>query len=235
MKIGIIGAMDVEVSLLKERMETKAVSSFAGREFCEGTIGQVPVVIVQSGVGKVNAAICTQLLIDQFAVTHILNTGVAGSLNNDINIGDIVISKEARHHDVDAQVFGYAPGEVPQLGIAAFPADESLRKKALEACRAAAPEIGVFEGTVLSGDQFISRREQKERIIEVFGGDCAEMEGAAIAQAAWINQVPFVIIRAISDKADESVQVSYEEFEGKAAVHCAKLVMSMLESLRSDL
>ena len=230
MKIGIIGAMDVEIALIQEQMEVMNTVSRAGMQFSEGKIGSTPVVVVRSGVGKVNAAICTQILIDQFAVTHIINTGVAGSLNNDINIGDIVVSTDAMYHDVDATIFGYRKGEVPQMGIAAFPADEMLRGCAVRAVKSAAPQIGVFEGRVISGDQFIASREKKLQLKADFAGYCAEMEGAAIAQASYVNGIPFVIVRAISDKADESVSVSYDEFEGKAARDCAALVLQMVRS-----
>ena len=231
MKTGIVGAMDVEVAALKAKLADAQVSTFAGMEFCEGTIGRMHAVVVKCGVGKVNAALCVQILADRFGVTQLINTGVAGSLNNEIAIGDIVVSTDAVYHDVDAAVFGYQPGEVPQLGRLSFPADSALRELAASSCRRAAPEIRVFEGRIASGDQFISSRERKEWIREAFHADCTEMEGAAIAQAAYLNRLPFVIIRAISDKADESVAVSYEEFEGKAAEHCAKLVEHMLSEM----
>ncbi len=231
MKIGIIGAMEVEVSTLIAKMNESNTVTKAGMVFHEGIIGSTPVVIVQSGIGKVNAGICVQILCDLFCVTHIINTGVAGSLNNDINIGDIVVSTDAMYHDVDATIFGYKPGEVPQMGTESFEADESLRRSAVLAIQTAAPEIGVFEGRIISGDQFISRRSVKDNISSTFKGMCTEMEGAAIAQASFLNKIPFVIIRAISDKADESVAVSYDEFESKAAMHCAKLVEQMLQSM----
>lgn len=229
MKIGIIGAMDVEVRELKSKMQEKKVTKKAGMEFCTGRFGNNDVVIVQSGVGKVNAGICVQILVDDFHITHVLNTGVAGSLKNQINIGDIVVSTEAAYHDVDATVFGYKYGEVPQLGTASFPADPKLRKAAVEAVRKADPDIQVFEGEVVSGDQFVGTHAQKEEILRHFpDAYCAEMEGCAIAQAAYVNEIPFVIIRAISDKADESTTMAYDEFEAKAAVHCARLVEFML-------
>ena len=231
MKIGVIGAMEVEIAALKDSMETARVTERAGMEFCEGRIGGLEVVVVRSGVGKVNAGICVQVLVDLFGVTHVLNTGVAGSLDNNIDIGDIVVSTDAVYHDVDATIFGYAPGEVPQLGVKSFAADEDLRRTAADAVRKAAPQIGVHEGRIVSGDQFIASREVRERIAERFGGACTEMEGAAIAQAAWINRVPFVILRAISDKADESVHVSYDEFEAEAAEHCARIVLYVLNAM----
>lgn len=228
MRIGIIGAMAVEVETLKARMQDVEKETIAGMEFCLGRIGDREAVVVQSGVGKVNAACCVQILADHYRVDAVINTGVAGSLDNQIDIGDIVVSVDAVYHDVDATVFGYQPGEVPQMGVAAFPADPGLREKAVLAVQSANPDIHVFEGRVCSGDQFISSRNVKQKIRADFGGSCCEMEGCAIAQAAYINHIPFVIVRAISDKADESVQVSYDEFEGKAAVHCANLVLYML-------
>ena len=231
MKLGIIGAMDVEVAALKKQVEDARTVKRAGMEFVEGHIDNVTVVVVQCGVGKVNAGLCVQILCDLFAVTHIVNTGVAGSLCNDANIGDIVVSTDAMYHDVDATVFGYAPGQVPQMQVTAFPASPALRQAAVSACRAAAPEIQVFEGRVVSGDQFICDAQKKKQIAEVFHGFCTEMEGAAIAQAAYVNAIPFVIVRAISDKADGSDIVSYPEFEAKAARHCARLVGEMIRAL----
>lgn len=232
MKIGIIGAMETEVAHLISKMSQTRTVTVARMEFHEGSIGDTDVVVVRSGIGKVNAGCCVQILCDRFGVTHILNTGAAGSLNNSINIGDIVVSTDAMYHDVDSTIFGYAPGEVPQLGVKAFTADRALREQAVAACRAAAPDISVFEGRVVSGDQFISDRAVKARLAEVFSGDCCEMEGAAIAQAAYINSLPFVIIRAISDKADGSDQMDYPAFETAAAVHCSQLVEAMLISMK---
>ena len=231
MKIGIIGAMVEEVSELKASLQDAKVTKIARMEFCEGSFGNTDVVVVQSGIGKVNAAACAQILINHFGVTHVMNTGVAGSLNAKIDIGDIVVSTDAMYHDVDATIFGYAKGEVPQVGTASFVADEMLRKAAVEAVKEAAPDIHVFEGRVVSGDQFISSREVKNHIRDTFQGDCTEMEGAAIAQVAYINDVPFVIIRAISDKADDSGQEAYDVFEKKAAMHCAHVVEYMISHL----
>lgn len=233
MKIGIIGAMAEEVSELKASLQDAKVTKIARMEFCEGSFGNTDVVVVQSGIGKVNAAACAQILINHFGVTHVMNTGVAGSLNAKIDIGDIVVSTDAMYHDVDATIFGYAKGEVPQVGTASFVADEMLRKAAVEAVKEAAPDIHVFEGRVVSGDQFISSREVKNHIRDTFQGDCTEMEGAAIAQVAYINEVPFVIIRAISDKADDSGQEAYDVFEKKAAMHCAHVVEYMISHLPS--
>ncbi len=231
MKIGIIGAMEVEVESLKSAMAVKRTISKASMDFFEGTIGDTEVVVVRSGICKVNAGICVQILSDTFGVTHILNTGVAGSLDARINIGDIVLSTDAAYHDVDATVFGYKKGEIPQMGVLSFPADKELIEKAKAAIKTAAPDLGVFEGRVCSGDQFISDKAIKDRIIEELGGMCCEMEGAGIAQACYLNKIPFIIIRAISDKADGSDVMDYPEFEKKAAHDCAALVMEMIRSM----
>ncbi len=230
-KLGIIGAMDVEVAVLKKLVENPTVITRAGMEFVSGQIGDKDVVIVKSGIGKVNAGLCVQILADLFSVTHIINTGVAGSLCNDANIGDIIVSTDAMYHDVDATVFGYQIGQVPQMNTVSFPADDSLRLAAVHACRSAAPDIQVFTGRVVSGDQFICDADKKSWIKDNFHAFCTEMEGAAIAQAAYVNGIPFVIVRAISDKADGSDVVDYPVFEAKAAEHCAKLVGEMIRSL----
>ena len=227
-KIGIIGAMELEVEELKTKMEQVTITQKAGMEFHEGTLHGASVVIVRSGVGKVNAALCVQILADVFAVTHIINTGVAGSLNAKLDIGDILVSKDALHHDVDATIFGYQLGEVPQLGIREFPADEELTKLAIACCEKVNPDIHAIAGRVVSGDQFISSKDVKTKLIENYAGDCAEMEGAAIAHGAYLNQIPFVIIRAISDKADDSAEMNYPTFEKAAAIHSARLVEDMV-------
>lgn len=230
-KIGIIGAMALEVEELKGKMSIRRTEEKASMEFLEGTLNDTKVVIVQSGIGKVNAAICTQILCDSFQVSHIINTGVAGSLKNEIDIGDIVVSTDALHHDVDVRVFGYPLGEVPQIGCLSFEADKHLAELALSSCREVNPDIKVYEGRIVSGDQFVSDKQVKNNIIENFQGLCVEMEGASIAHAAYLNHVPFVIIRAISDKADDSAQMDYPTFEKAAAAHSAALVEHMLPKI----
>lgn len=231
MKIGIIGAMDVEVAHIKDMMMISKVIKVAGQEYYEGTIGKTNVVVVKCGVGKVRAAMSVQVLSDMFQATKIINTGVAGSLNNDLNIGDILVSKDAVYHDVDATNFGYALGEVPSSGCLYYKADEELIKQATNAVKEAAPDVQVMSGRVASGDSFIRTKEKKDWIRENFEADCCEMEGCAIAQASYLNNIPFVIIRAISDKADESLTESYDLFESKAAEHCAKIVAYMIQNI----
>lgn len=230
-RIGIIGAMELEIEELKSKMSVSAIVTKAGMDFYEGTLQSTNVVIVRSGIGKVNAALCVQILTDIFQVTHIINTGVAGSLNAQLNIGDILISSDALHHDVDATIFGYQPGEVPQLGLREFPADKELAALAKASCERVNPGVRAIIGRVVSGDQFISDKTVKDRLIRLYHGDCAEMEGAAIAHGAYLNHVPFVIIRAISDKADDTAQIEYPVFEKAAAKHSARLVEDMVRHL----
>ncbi len=229
--LGIIGAMDEEVAKLKEQMTEVRVSTHAGMDFYEGRLSGHAVCVVRSGIGKVNAGICTQILCDLFRVRGVINTGIAGSLNADIDIGDIVLSTEALQHDMDATGFGYAPGVIPRMECSVFQADASLLELAKESCARVNPEISVFCGRVCSGDQFISDRAVKERISAQFHGDCTEMEGAAIAQTAYLNNIPFLIIRAISDKADDSATEDYPTFEKKAIAHSVRLVCEILRSM----
>lgn len=226
--VGIIGAMDEEVAKLKEQMSNVRITKKAMMEFNQGTLNGKQVVVVRSGIGKVNAAICTQILVDDFKVEAVINTGIAGSLRSWIDIGDIVISTDALQHDMDATNFGYPVGQIPRMEVFSFKADEGLVELAKEVCEEVNPEISVYLGRVVSGDQFISDDATKNRILESFAGYCTEMEGAAIAQAAYLNKIPFVILRAISDKADNSAQMDYPTFEKQAIEHSVKLTMGMM-------
>ena len=229
-KLGIIGAMDVEVATLKEKMENKTVRTVAGSDYCEGKLEGLDVVVVQCGVGKVNAALCTQILCDCFAVTHIVNTGIAGSLNAQLDIGDFVISQDAVYHDVDATHFGYPMCQVPGLPVVTFPADEALMAAAFQAADNAHPGH-VWIGRVATGDQFVADKTLKDKIIRDTSAYCTEMEGAAIAHTAWKNGIPFVIIRAISDKADDSAEMDYPTFEAAAAQRCAQVTQALAQYL----
>ena len=229
--IGIIGAMDEEVAMLKEKLTEVQVETKAAMDFYKGKLEGKDVVVVRSGIGKVNAGICSQILVDLYQVDGIVNTGIAGSLRNEINIGDLVLSTVAVQHDVDAGGFGYPVGEIPQLGVKEFPADERLLTLAEEACREANPDISTFKGRVASGDQFIDSKEKKKWICDTFDAYCAEMEGAAVAQAAYLNKIPYLIVRAISDKADQEAAGSYEEFEKAAIKHIVRLVLGILDRM----
>jgi adenosylhomocysteine nucleosidase len=232
MKLGIIGAMDVEVATLKENMDNKTEKVIAGSVYVEGVLEGLPVVVVQCGVGKVNAALCVQALCDCFGVTHIVNTGVAGSLNAKLDIGDFVISREAIYHDFDCSVINpkYSVGQVPGMDVRAFPADNMLTQIAYAAADELCPGHA-HVGIVASGDQFVCNKEQKENIVNNTGALCTEMEGAAISHAAYRNGVPVVVIRAISDKADDSAQMDYPTFETIAAKRCAEVVKTMAKTL----
>ena len=228
MKTGIIGAMTEEVASLKKELTDAKTAAIAGMEFCEGRLDGAEVVIVKCGIGKVNAGTCTQLLIHVFGVDRIINPGVARSLDAAIGIGDIVVSTDAVQHDFDLTPLGFAPGELEGIGSPSLPADPDMRARAVEAVRKCAPEIHVFEGRVCTGDQFICSSEQKQAIIQGFGGLCCEMEGGAIAQVCCQNKTPFVIIRAISDKADGSAEMNFTEFEHAAAIRCAAITSYMV-------
>ncbi len=230
-KLGIIGAMEEEVETLLGLMEEKRESERAGSRFFDGTLEGLPVTVVQCGVGKVNAALCTQILCDCFGVTHLVNTGIAGSLCADLDIGDLVVSQDAMYHDVDAVAFGYPMGQVPGMDVISFPADDALIGYAFAAAEAVNPGHTKI-GRVASGDQFVASKEVKQRIIDLTKGLCTEMEGAAIAQTAYRNKLPFVILRAISDKADDSAEMDYPSFERIAAHRCAAVTQGLARQLK---
>ena len=211
--IGIIGAMDEEVAKVKEEMTDVTITTVAGMDFYEGKLSGRDAVVVRSGIGKVNAGMCSQILADRFGVSAIINTGIAGSLRNEINIGDIVLSTDAVQHDMDTF---------------AFQADEKLLELAMECNKRVNPDIQAFKGRVVSGDQFISDKDKKKWLIETFGASCTEMEGAAIAQAAYLNGIPYLVIRAISDKADDSAGMDYAVFEEQAIKHSVRLLLEMV-------
>ena len=219
--------MDQEVAKLKEMMTEVEITKAASMEFYKGKLNGTEAVVVRAGVGKVNAACCTQALIDHFPVSCVINTGIAGSLQASIDIGDIVLATDALEHDMDAVSFGYDLGQIPGMEVFSFTADEKLRKIAKEGCEKVNPDISVHEGRVVTGDQFVSSKEKKTWLVDHFDGCCTEMEGAAIAHVAYLNQIPFLIVRAISDKADDSAHMDYPTFEAKAIEHSVRLITEM--------
>lgn len=229
--IGIIGAMEEEVAVLKDDMQDKVIATKAQMEFCKGILYGKDAVVVRSGIGKVNAAVCAQILVDEFGVDVLINTGIAGSLNADIDIGDLVISTDAVHHDMDATIFGDPAGQVPRMDVFSFEADKDLIAKAKAANEKVNPQLHTFLGRVVSGDQFVSSAEVKNRLVEQFNGFCTEMEGCAIAHTAYLNGVPFVIIRAISDKADNSATMDYPTFEKQAIRHSVRLMRELIPQI----
>ncbi|MCI6091355.1 5'-methylthioadenosine/adenosylhomocysteine nucleosidase [bacterium] len=226
--IGIIGAMEEEVAHLKEAMQVEKTVERAAMTFVKGKLDGKDVVVVRSGIGKVNAGICAQILADLFEVDTLINTGVAGSLDAALDIGDIVISTDAVQHDMDVSALGDPVGQIPRMDTFAFPADERLVQLAVQANEEANPDIHTFTGRVVSGDQFVSDGSVKERLVTQFQAKCTEMEGAAIAQAAYLNKISCVIIRAISDKADNSSTMDYAAFEKQAITHTVRLVRNLM-------
>lgn len=229
--IGIIGAMDEEVNAIIEKMTNVESKEKAGMTFNRGTLEGKEAVVVRSGIGKVNAGLCTQILVDDYKIDAVINTGIAGSLKNQIDIGDIVLSSDALYHDMDATGFGYDFGVVPRMESSVFKGDVRFINLAKECCERVNPDINVHIGRVVSGDQFISDKAKKDWINEHFDGYCTEMEGAAIAHAATLNNIPFLIVRAISDKADNSATMDYGEFEKKAIIHSVNLIMEFVKNM----
>ena len=186
---GVIGAMEQEVASLRQALNVQRTVNRAGMEFVAGKLGEESAVVVQCGVGKVNAGICVQVLADEFQVTRVVNTGAAGALDPRLHIGDLVISTDAVQHDFDITPLGFQKGEIPYTGRFSFAADEALRQKAREAA-GTLKDIAVIEGRICSGDAFIASHAQKDAIISAFGGVCCEMEGGAIAQACYLTISP---------------------------------------------
>lgn len=230
-KIGIIGAMELEVETLKSKLEGLAITERAGMRFFAGSLNGTAVVICQSGIGKVNAALCVQVMADLFAVTHVINTGIAGSLDAALDIGDVAISTDLMYHDMKVGPFGYPWGQVPGMDVHSFPADPAMADAAETLCR----EQGVNcrRGRIVTGDQFVAEKAEKEAIIAHVGGLCTEMEGAAIAHAAYRNSLPVLVLRAISDKADDSADMDYPTFERMAAENSARLVEALVAKIGS--
>ena len=226
--IGVIGAMETEITLIQESMEITGMDVISGMKFWRGSINGCPVVLVKCGEGKVNAAMAAQTLAACYGVCAIIKTGVAGALDESLNVGDIVISTDAVQHDMDVTPLGYDLGTVPSIGYAAFAADAELIALAAASAEKVAADSQVLLGRVCSGDQFIAGQKQKQAITQALGGACCEMEGASIAQVCALNKIPFVIIRAISDKADGSADVAYTEFEAEAAKRSAAIVLDMI-------
>lgn len=230
MKIGIIGAMDEEIALYKEGMELTGETQKAGIAYYEGTWEGKQVVLCKCGVGKVNASICTQILIDAFGVDSVIFTGVAGALHPDLEIGDIVVSTDCQHHDMDVTPLGFPKGVIPFTDVSIFEADQQL----IEAAVKASEQVShgkTRTGRILSGDQFVANRELVRDLYETMHGSCTEMEGAAVAQVCHMNKVPFVIIRAMSDKADGSAHVNFPEFTKLASERSFHIVKNMLQHL----
>ncbi|MGJ7921457.1 5'-methylthioadenosine/S-adenosylhomocysteine nucleosidase [Neobacillus sp. LXY-4] len=234
MKVAIIGAMEEEVTLLRKNIVDQTVETIAGCEFTTGKMDGVDVVLLRSGIGKVNAAMSTTILMQKFAPDYVINTGSAGGSDPSLNVGDVVISSEVRHHDVDVTIFGYEYGQVPNLP-AAFIATEKL----VEIAEQSAKEISgiqVVTGVIATGDSFMNDPERVEFVRSKFANlHAVEMEAAAIAQVAHQFEVPFVIIRSLSDIAGKESNISFEQYLDKAAVNSATLVMKIVSGISKSL
>lgn len=229
-RVGVIGAMEEEVDLLRSKMDIIEETMIATCEFTLGKLNGVEIILSKSGIGKVNAAVSTTLMNQLYNPNYIINTGSAGGLDADLSVGDVVISTEVRYNDVDATVFGYEFGQVPRMP-AMFSADEVL----LQIAEKSAENAGVTaaKGLIISGDSFMSDHERVEGLKKIFTKpQCAEMEAAAISQVCFQFDVPFVIIRSLSDIAGKDAFMSYEEFLETAGINSANIVMAMLEEIR---
>ena len=232
-KIGIIGAMEVELASLRKRLASPCEKKSGGLVFTEGTLNGVNVVLVKSGVGKVNAALCAQRLILEFGVSAIINTGIAGAMAHGLKVLDFVVSTDALYHDMDATGFGYKVTQIPQMECSDFDAAPELVELAKKAFDSLDELKGhsLVCGRIASGDQFISDKSVKEKIRTDCNPACVEMEGAAIAHAAYLSKVPFVIIRCMSDMADDSGESTYDFNEEAAADMSAALVYKMIQMI----
>lgn len=230
MKIAVIGAMEEEVELLRNEIENPETKSIANSEFTSGTYKNHEVVLLKSGIGKVNAAMSTSILLNEYKPDYVINTGSAGGYDPTLEVGAIVISDEVRHHDVDVTAFGYEIGQVPQLP-AAFKADERLMKLAKEAVY----EIGkhqVATGLIATGDIFMHDPAKVEQVRNHFPQmKACEMEAAAVAQVCYQFEVPFVVIRALSDIAGKESSMSFDEFLPVAAKHSTQIVLQVIGKL----
>ena len=229
MRLGLIGAMEVEVTSLASSMKNRRDEEVGGFLFMLGEIEGVECVLVRCGIGKVAAAVATQTMILKYAPDLIVNTGVAGALSSLLRPGDIVVSQNAVQYDMDTSPLGDPVGLVSGINVIHFPAD----KNAVELISKAADSLGInnVKGTIASGDQFIASKEKKAYITENFGAIACEMEGAAIGHVCYVNDTPFAVIRAISDSADDSSHMDYGEFLKIAAERSFNVVTSFVKEL----
>ncbi|CDQ18080.1 5'-methylthioadenosine/S-adenosylhomocysteine nucleosidase [Halobacillus karajensis] len=228
MAIGIIGAMDEEVELLKSKIQAPQEKEIAGSLFIEGSLHGHEVVLLKSGIGKVNAAMSTTILHEQYDIEAVINTGSAGGFARDLEVGDVVISSMVTHHDVDVTAFQYEYGQVPGMP-AMYPADQNLVSQAMEAVKKT--DANASKGIIATGDSFM----QEEKRVDFVRGKfpemiAAEMEAAAIAQVCFKYGTPFVVIRALSDIAGKESSVSFDQFLPKAAENAALMIMEMVRN-----
>lgn len=227
--IGIIGAMDVEVNSLKALIENKQTKTISGIEYVWGYIYNKEVVVAKCGIGKVFASICAQTMILNFNPEYIINTGVAGTLTNALSVGDIAISDNVVQHDMDTSPLGDPVGLISGINVINFNANEHLVKTAEAILKE--NNFNFKTGVIASGDQFIALKEQKDAIIKNFNAIACEMEGASIGHTCYVNNVGFIVIRAISDSADDSATLDYPTFLKKAAENSFKITLSLISRI----
>ena len=228
MSIGIIGAMDEELELLLKNTKISKRENKANMEFNFGKLLEKEVVIVRCGIGKVNAAICTQILIDDFSVNKVINVGIAGGIGKDVLPGDIVIAENLVQHDMDTTAFGDKIGQIPRVDTYDFKCDSTLITLAKKACDGF-KTTNYFTGRIVSGDQFIADIEKITWLNKEFNALACEMEGASIAQVCYLNNIPFVVIRSISDNANNGAHMDYEKFKPIAVKNSTSIIENMLK------
>ncbi|MDN5708319.1 MAG: 5'-methylthioadenosine/S-adenosylhomocysteine nucleosidase [Planococcus sp. (in: firmicutes)] len=230
MRIGVIGAMEEEVELLRNQLANTSVREIANSEFTTGTYKGQELILLKSGIGKVNAAMTTTILMQEFKPDLVLNIGSAGGFDEELEVGAVVISDEVRHHDVDATVFGYELGQVPQM-----PAAYIANKELIELAVQAVDEIGEHQhavGLIATGDSFMSDPERVALVKQQFPEmKAAEMEAAAVAQVCFQYDTAFVVIRALSDIAGKESSISFDEFLPVAAKHSTEIVLRVIEKM----
>ncbi|MCO4799036.1 MAG: 5'-methylthioadenosine/S-adenosylhomocysteine nucleosidase [Colwelliaceae bacterium] len=232
MKAGIIGAMEPEVAILKDKLTNSTTSQIGGYTFYQGQLEGNDVVIVQSGIGKVAAALATAFLISQFQPDYIVNTGSAGGFEQSLKVGDIVISSEVRYHDVDVTAFGYEIGQLPANPAAYIP--HSVLVEAAKSGIEALNDIQTLVGLITTGDTFMTKEDDIAKARKNFPTMAAvEMEGAAIAQTCHQLNTPFVVIRSMSDIAGKESPTSFEAYLETASINSSQLVLNMLKSLQA--
>ncbi len=224
--IGIIGAMGVEVSALADLLENKKSETISGVEYLSGTIFGRDVVLAVCGIGKVFAAICAQTMILKYNPEIIINTGVAGTLSEELSIGDIAISDFVVQHDMDTSPLGDPVGLLSGINIVKIPSDEKIYKKIESAVKKTNTNYRI--GAIASGDQFLASNEVKKRIVDNFGAIAGEMEGGSIGHVCYVNKIPFCVLRAISDCADGSGAENYMEFLNKAAENAVNVMKNFI-------
>jgi adenosylhomocysteine nucleosidase len=229
--VGIIGPMAEEIAILHDHMEVEETEEIAGMTFYEGTLKGQPIVLVQSGIGKVNATMAAQLLASHFDVDALINSGIAGAIHPDVALGDIVIATQTVQHDMDETAKGLEPGWIPGMDEAYFNTDEELVALAEEAAKNLPKEVTVYKGLIATGDQFIANAEKKQWIYETFNAYVVEMEGGAVGQVAYLNEIPYLVIRSASDDAGEHAVMKWEDFKQLAVTNSSSIIEGILENM----